>query len=124
MADDDHVHSTNSAVNVESNPQSPYFLTNVDHPGVLLVSEKLSNTKVAVLFSSLSKCNTIVLSRLLNSLFSKIGQSVIYVDSSHVMWLELKERFSQGNRPRIFELQAAISALYQEHSDVSTYFTD
>ncbi|KAG6668081.1 hypothetical protein CIPAW_01G146700 [Carya illinoinensis] len=49
------------------------------------------------LFSLWNKCDTIVLSWLLNSLSSKIAQSVIYVDSSRAMWLELKERFSQGN---------------------------
>ncbi|XP_042964632.1 uncharacterized protein LOC122298852 [Carya illinoinensis] len=140
--------------NVEFDPQNPYFLTNANHLGVLLVSEKLSNNnyhlwsrsmflslktqnklgfidgslpildKVAALFPSWSKCDTIVLSWLLNSLTSKIAQSVIYVDSSRAMWLELKEHFSQGNGPRIFELQTAITALRQENNDVSTYFTD
>ncbi|XP_042976306.1 uncharacterized protein LOC122307472 [Carya illinoinensis] len=78
----------------------------------------------AALFSSWSKCDTIVLSWLLNSLSSKIAQSVIYIESSRAMWLELKEHFSQGDGPRIFELQTAISALRQEQNDVSTYFTD
>ncbi|XP_057958409.1 uncharacterized protein LOC131151175 [Malania oleifera] len=40
------------------------------------------------------------------------------------MWLELKEHFSQGNGPLIFELQTAISALCQNQSDARTYFTD
>ncbi|KAF5471378.1 hypothetical protein F2P56_008186 [Juglans regia] len=80
--------------------------------------------KTDSLFSPWSKCDTIVLSWLLNSLSPKIAQSVIYVDSSRAMWLELKEIFSQGNGPRIFELQTAISALRQDQSDVSTYFIE
>ncbi|XP_040996041.1 uncharacterized protein LOC121242216 [Juglans microcarpa x Juglans regia] len=138
---------------VEFDPRSPYFLTNADNPGVLLVSEKLDNrnyhssscsmflslkarnklgfidgslplpTTTDPLFSPWSKCDTIVLSWMLNSLSLKIAQSVIHVDSSYALLLELKERFSQGNGPRIFELQTAISALRQDQNDVSTYFT-
>ncbi|KAF5470095.1 hypothetical protein F2P56_010638 [Juglans regia] len=147
----DHTHPSSA---VESDPRSSYFLTNTDDPGVLLVSEKLSNNNYHSwsrsmflslkarnklgfidgslsapkeddpLFSPWSKCDTIVLSWLLNSLSSKIAQSVIYVDSSNAMWLEPKERFSQGNGPHIFELQTAICALRQYQNDVSTYFTD
>ncbi|XP_042946088.1 uncharacterized protein LOC122279473 [Carya illinoinensis] len=153
MANTDNSSNT-STDNVESDPRSPYFLTNVDHPGVLLVSEKLRNNnyyslsrfmflslkvwnklgfidgfipvpdKAVALFPSWSKCETIVLSWLLNPLTSKMAQSVIYVDSSCAMWLELKEHFSQGNGPQIFELQTAIATLRQEKNDVSTYFTD
>ncbi|XP_042944479.1 uncharacterized protein LOC122278348 [Carya illinoinensis] len=139
---------------VESDRRSLYFLSNADHPGVLLVSEKLSNNnyhswsqsmflsskacnklgfidgsfpipaETDSLFAPWSKCDIIVLSWLLNSLSPKIAQSVIYVDSSYAMWLELEERFSQGNGLRIFELQNAISTLCQEQHDISTYFIE
>jgi hypothetical protein len=39
------------------------------------------------------------------------------------MWNDLKDRFSQKNGPRIFQLQQTISALSQENLSVSNYFT-
>lgn len=129
---DDSLSTNNFTVNVESNPCSPYFLTTVNHPSVLLVIEKLSNNNchswshsiflslkaqnkfgfidgshpvpntATALFSFWSKWDTIVFSWLLNSLSSKIAQSFVYIDSSRAMWVELKEHFSQGNGSLIF----------------------
>ncbi|XP_042942705.1 uncharacterized protein LOC122276877 [Carya illinoinensis] len=154
MLETDSSSSSPPVLNVEADPRSPFYLTTADHPSVLFVSEKLHTSnyhswsrstflslkarnklgfidgslhppaQTDSLFSSWSKCDTIVLSWLLNSLSPKIAQSVIYIDTSRAMWLELKERFSQGNGPRVLELQTAISALRQNQSHVSTYFTE
>jgi len=69
------------------------------------------------------RCNNMVLSWILNSASKEIAASVIYIDTCHGMWLDLKERFSQKNRPRVFQLQKSISALTQDNSSVSCYFT-
>jgi hypothetical protein len=39
------------------------------------------------------------------------------------MWNDLRDRFSQQNGPRIFQIHKAISALSQEDKSVSSYFT-
>lgn len=41
------------------------------------------------------RCNNMVLSWILNSVSKEIAASIIYIDSCHGMWLDLKERFSQ-----------------------------
>lgn len=64
-----------------------------------------------------------VLSWILNSLSKEIAASVICVDSAMEMWSDLKERFSQGNDPRIFQLQQAIASLTQDDLSASAYFT-
>ena len=49
--------------------------------------------------------------------------SVLYVNSAQEIWKELKERFSQTNEPRIYQLQKSISSLQQEQLSVSFYYT-
>jgi len=46
----------------------------------------------------------IVLSWILNSVSQEIASSIIYIDSAEEMWNDIKERFSQQNGPRIFQL--------------------
>ena len=75
------------------------------------------------LYGSWKKCNTMVLSWLFNSLSGKIAASVIYLDSAHEVWLDLKERFSQSSDPRIYQLQKAIATLNQGQTSVSSYYT-
>jgi len=69
------------------------------------------------------RSNNMVLSWLLNSISKDIAASVIYINTAQEMWLDLKERFSQRNGPRIFQLQKAISAHTQGSESVSLYFT-
>ena len=64
-----------------------------------------------------------VLSWLLNSLSSEISTSVIYLDTTFEVWQDLKERFSQSNGPRVYQLQKAIASLNQEQSSVSAFYT-
>uniref|UniRef100_A0A2N9HI29 Retrotransposon Copia-like N-terminal domain-containing protein n=1 Tax=Fagus sylvatica TaxID=28930 RepID=A0A2N9HI29_FAGSY len=68
-------------------------------------------------------CNTMVISWLLNSLSKEIASSVIYANTAREIWEDLKERFAQGNGPRIFEIQKSISTLSQDQSSVSNYYT-
>jgi hypothetical protein len=74
-------------------------------------------------FNIWTRCNTMVISWLLNSVSKEIASSVIYANTAQEMWEDLKERFAQGNGPRVFEIQNAISSLTQDQSNVSAYFT-
>ncbi|XP_059437683.1 uncharacterized protein LOC132170643 [Corylus avellana] len=48
---------------------------------------------------------------------------VIYCNLARDIWLDLKERFSQVNGPRMFQLEQDISTLVQGTMPIATYFT-
>uniref|UniRef100_A0A2N9GLS4 Retrotransposon Copia-like N-terminal domain-containing protein n=1 Tax=Fagus sylvatica TaxID=28930 RepID=A0A2N9GLS4_FAGSY len=60
------------------------------------------------------KCNSMVISWLINSLTRDLHESVAYADTAREIWIDLEERFSQGNAPRIHELKRDLSLLLQE----------
>ena len=132
---------------------NPCLLTNGDNPGLSLVTQPLTgenyqtwsrsmamalvaknkagfvNGSIKAVDSSSSqygswkRCDTMVLSWLLNSLSKEISASVIYLDTAFEVWQDLKERFSQSNGPRVYQLQKAIASLNQEQSSVSAFYT-
>ena len=75
------------------------------------------------LFNSWSHCNTIVLSWLTNSLSMELKASVMYINNVRDLWIDLKDRISQGNTPRLFKIEKEISHLSQGSLSVSSYFT-
>lgn len=70
-----------------------------------------------------NKCNMLVLSWLANSLSKEIANSVLYIDLAKELWNELKEKYSESNEPRVFQLQRSISSLNQGQLNVNAYFT-
>ena len=75
------------------------------------------------LYNSWSRCNTTVLSWLTNSLSLDLKASVMYINNARDLWIDLKDRLSQGNTPRLFELGKEITHLQQGSLLVSSYFT-
>ncbi|KAF8387898.1 hypothetical protein HHK36_026560 [Tetracentron sinense] len=69
------------------------------------------------------RCNNMLLSWLLNSVSKEIAASIIYIDSAADIWMDLQDRFSHLNGPRVFQLQQTMSSLSQGNDSVSTYFT-
>ncbi|XP_061342440.1 uncharacterized protein LOC133288645 [Gastrolobium bilobum] len=132
---------------------SSYYLHNSDHPGLLLVSTPLSGSNfnswhraillaltaknklvfidgtllrpasTELLFSSWNRCNSMVISWLLNSVTKEIADSLLYFTNAYEAWANLKTRFSQANGPRIFQLKQQISSLCQGSMDVNGYYT-
>ena len=47
----------------------------------------------------------------------------MYINSVKDLWIDLKNRLSQDNTPRLFELEKDISHLVQGSLSVSSYFT-
>jgi hypothetical protein len=74
-------------------------------------------------YATWSRCNDMVHSWIVNALSPEISNSVIYYSTAHEVWEDLREQFSQGNAPRIFEIQRDIAYLRQEQLFVSTYYT-
>nr|KYP38660.1 hypothetical protein KK1_040091 [Cajanus cajan] len=69
------------------------------------------------------RCNDLVASWILNSVSPEIRPSILYVETAAQIWIDLKDRFSQSNAPKIYQLKQSISALKQDGMSVSLYFT-
>ncbi|XP_077249082.1 uncharacterized protein LOC143888509 [Tasmannia lanceolata] len=64
-----------------------------------------------------------VTSWILNVISSDISNSILHGPSSYDVWMDLHDRFSQSQAPRIFELTHLIATLQQENSSILTYFS-
>jgi hypothetical protein len=68
-------------------------------------------------------CNDLVVSWILNSVQPKIARSVIYSDTAAVIWNDLKDRFSQGDESRIYQIRQEIVECRQGSLSISAYYT-
>ncbi|KAM1673158.1 hypothetical protein ACFXTN_037973 [Malus domestica] len=69
------------------------------------------------------RCNVLVKTWLLSSIFKEILASVIYCELASQIWAELKERFSQANSMQLFHIKSEISDCVQGTMTVGSYFT-
>nr|KYP37855.1 hypothetical protein KK1_040937 [Cajanus cajan] len=136
------------------NPSSPFHIHPSESPSSVIVTPALSannfqsrsrsirialisNNKMGFLNGSIPKpaftdplyphrerCNTLLMSWLLNSLSPSIAQSVIFFEISIDIWTDLRERFSQGDLLHVAELQEEIYALKQGNNNVNDYYTN
>lgn len=84
--------------------------------------EKPEGTDSDVL-SSWTRNNNVDIFWILNSVSKEISASIIYVESAHELWLDLKESFQLKYKPRIFQLKHELMSLAQDQNSVSIYFT-
>ncbi|KAL4597734.1 hypothetical protein ACB092_11G010400 [Castanea dentata] len=75
--------------------------------GTLTLSSPMVKTPSTI--QAWIRCNKIVASWILNSISQEISTSIICTDTALEIWNNLKERHSQGNRPRVFQLQKDIA---------------
>ncbi|XP_073219912.1 uncharacterized protein [Cicer arietinum] len=132
------------------NPRSPYFL----HPSATLLSVLLndnnyhtwsklmcralsSKNKIRFIIGTLpqplptnpdfevwERCNNMVISWITRPLSPHISQSTICVDSASELWVDLHDRFTQGNHFRFFDLLRDLHSIKQGEPSLSSYFTD
>ncbi|KAM6587961.1 hypothetical protein CsatA_010566 [Cannabis sativa] len=132
---------------------NPYFLSNGDNPGAVLVPKILTGSenftwrrsmmnalvarnKIKFVngklpqpeeddddYDSWCRCNSIVISWILHAISAEIVDSILYHDNAAEIWDELQERFNERNAPRIFEAKKTMQSLTQGSSSVTTYFT-
>jgi len=69
------------------------------------------------------RCSDMVLSWILNFIDKSIINSLIYHDCPRDVWLDLEDRFSQSNNPRIFKLKCDVATLIQGYMTIPAYFT-
>ncbi|RVW84809.1 Retrovirus-related Pol polyprotein from transposon RE1 [Vitis vinifera] len=131
----------------------PFSLHHSDHPGMVLVSKVLegdnyitwsramrislsAKDKIGFVtgsikppsstddsFPSWQRCNDMVISWLLNSIHPDIASSVIYAKTTSEIWADLRERFSQGNDSRIYQIKRDIVEHRQGQQSISVYYT-
>ncbi|XP_065628170.1 uncharacterized protein LOC112003573 [Quercus suber] len=122
----------------DESANNPYFLPATESPRIVLTSQPLTGPEnymswVRSMFLALSArnkfgfvngsipepesssplLNTIVFSWLTNSLSMDLKVSVMYINTAKDLWIDLRDRLSQGNTPRLLELQKEISHLSQ-----------
>lgn len=132
---------------------NPYYLHPSDHPGLVLVSQPLSDDNYTSwkramtmalngknkfgfvdgtivqpqpedpLFRAWTRNNNIVASWLINSITKEITASVIYSNTAAEIWSDLESRFEQKNGPRVFQLKKDLVRCSQGSLSVSQYFT-
>ncbi|GKV43433.1 hypothetical protein SLEP1_g50721 [Rubroshorea leprosula] len=136
-----------------TDPDSPYYLHPSDDPGRILVTSSLTGdnyhtwkralqnalyakNKMGFVdgtlkkpaadsqeFQAWKKCNSMVLSWILNTISRELHDSVAYADSAREVWTDLQERFSQGNATRVHELKHELATITQQTRSVAAYFT-
>jgi len=77
----------------------------------------------APLFPYWQRCNDLVASWILNSLYKDIVGSILYCNTAAEMWQELGERFGQSNKAKLFQIKKELSAVSQGDSDIAAYYT-
>ena len=69
------------------------------------------------------KCDSMVVSWLLNSMVPELSEAFLYVNSAKELWDELTERFGESNGPLLFHLEKEIFELHQGGDPVAVYYT-
>ncbi|XP_020421511.1 uncharacterized protein LOC109949766 [Prunus persica] len=128
MANDKEVETSSKDGN-KSDVSNPLFIHHPDHPGMNKLGfvdgtvKKPSKKTDPDEFSLWQRCNDMNQSWILNSLDQDIADSVIYFNTAHDIWEDLKEHFSQNNVPLIFQIQSDIASLTQDQMSVVAYYT-
>ncbi|XP_031378383.1 uncharacterized protein LOC116193772 [Punica granatum] len=68
-------------------------------------------------------CNSLVLAWIFNGLEKELQPSATYATEAKTLWDDLKERYSQGNEMRIYQLKSDISIYRQEGKTIQKYYS-
>ena len=60
-------------------------------------------------FELWNQCNSIIISWLTHSVEAHIAKVIIHAKTTHQVWVDLHEQFSQKNAPAIFQIQKSIA---------------
>jgi len=136
------------------NPSNPYYLHPGENLGMVLVTPLfdgsnyhmwsrgmkcalLSKNKIKfvngeiqelprtdVLHDAWERCNMMVISWITSTLNTQIAHNTIYIGKAVDLQNDLKERFSKGDRFRIYDILQEINSTKQGERNVSEYFTN
>ncbi|XP_074336774.1 uncharacterized protein LOC141673946 [Apium graveolens] len=114
--------STSSTLPAQFDANHPYFLHPSDHPG-FVDGTYVKPVYNATLLIHWNRCNDIVISWILNTISSKIRQTMLYMSVAKDFWDDLVIRFAQTNVPKLFNLKKELAYLSQGNMSISAYFT-
>ena len=89
--------------------------------GTITLSSPLEKTPVVV--DAWIRCDNMVGSGLMKAVSPQIKISITYRDTPLEIWNDLRDMHSQGNGPRVFQLQKDIASINRGDSSITTYFT-
>ncbi|XP_074381462.1 uncharacterized protein LOC141723534 [Apium graveolens] len=145
--------AASSQISTVIDSNHPYYLHPSDNPGMLLTNVVLnehnysqwSRSMVIALSSKLKlgfvdgnyakpalnnvvsahwmRCNHMVISWILNSVATDIRNSIVYMNSAHLIWKDLEIRYSQSNLPKLFNLRKEIAQITQGSLTIASYYT-
>ncbi|XP_075096239.1 uncharacterized protein LOC142174357 [Nicotiana tabacum] len=69
------------------------------------------------------RCNTIVLSWIMNCISPELLSVIVYSSNASAVWNDLKERFDKADLSRIFQIHKNIATINQGTSSISSYFS-
>jgi len=72
-------------------------------------------------FDQWVKCDSMVVSWLLNSMLPELSKAFLYVNSAQELLDELTKRFGESNGPLFYHLEKEIADLYQGGDLVAVY---
>ncbi|KAI5352641.1 hypothetical protein L3X38_005532 [Prunus dulcis] len=109
-------------------PSSPYYINNSDHPCLVIVPKPLNGDNYATwrkfMTVSLNAKNKLgFVDGTLKRPSSESNPDEQACTTTCEIWEDLRERFSQSNAPRIFQLQRETSHLTQDQLSVTAYYT-
>lgn len=64
-----------------------------------------------------------IASWIVNAITPELAGDTIYAETRRDLWVDLEERFSQINVPRIFELQHKIVSISQGPDSITVYYS-
>ncbi|XP_065631528.1 uncharacterized protein LOC136068320 [Quercus suber] len=75
------------------------------------------------LYDDWESCNTMVLSWMINSMHVDVSSNIMYCETAREMWIELQNVYSQGNGPKVYNLQTEISQIRQNQMSVTEFYS-
>ncbi|XP_031405643.1 uncharacterized protein LOC116214368 [Punica granatum] len=68
-------------------------------------------------------CNSLILAWIFNGIEKELQPSAAYATDAKILWDDLKERYSQGNEMRIYQLKSDISLYRQGGKTIQRYYS-
>ncbi|XP_023920972.1 uncharacterized protein LOC112032445 [Quercus suber] len=127
-----HSVPASSATIADEYANNPFFLLANENLGFMLTTQPLIGPKnymswAQFVFLALSSKNKfgfvdgLIAEPDSSSSFTILGASVMYINNARDLWINLKDRLSQGNTPRLFKLGKEISHLAQGSLSLDAY---
>ena len=85
--------------------------------------EEPSQDANSIEFELWNQCNSMIISWLTHSVEADIAEGIIHAKTTHQVWVDLHDQFSQKNAPAIFQIQKSIAMMSQGIMTLSVYFT-